>query len=169
MNITFAPGGILQIDNARITYKNFAGVGNKFNREGDRNFALVIEPGYVDKDPVLKSAEEIRDILKADVNKYGVGWNVKTKPPRDEDGDPFIYMPVKLKITDRTSVYLRTGDNMIDLDEESVAMLDNIDIMNVDLDIRPYDDTMVSGPFRAAYVRSMCVTQDIDRFKARYE
>ena len=33
---------LVQIDDARITYKNFMGVGDKFNREGDRNFALII-------------------------------------------------------------------------------------------------------------------------------
>ena len=169
MHITFAPRGILQIDNARITYTNFSGVGSKFNREGDRNFALIIEDGYIDKDPVIKSADEIRDILRADVNKYGVGWNVKRKPPRDEDDDPFIFMTIKLRMTERTTVYLKTGDNLVKLDEESVGMLDNIDILNVDLDVRPYDDTMASGPFRAAYVDSMCVTQNVDRFKARYE
>lgn len=166
MNITFAPRGILQIDNARIAYRNFSGIGNKFNREGDRNFSLIIEDGFVNNDREPKTAREICDILKADVNKYGVGWNVKVK--EYEDGN-FIHLPVKLRFTDRTSVYLKTGDKLVELDEESVSMLDSIDIANVDLDIRPYDDTMVSGPFRAAYVQSICVTQNVDRFKARYE
>ena len=42
MNVTIAPRGILQIDDARITYKNFKGEGTKYNRAGDRNFALII-------------------------------------------------------------------------------------------------------------------------------
>lgn len=167
MNITFGPKGILQIDNASITYRNFSGRGDKYNREGDRNFALIIEAGTIDRDPTVLSAEEIRDILVKDVNKYGKGWNVKTK--EREDREPFIYLPVKLKVTDRTTVYLRSNGNMRLLDEESVDVLDKIDILNVDLDIRPYDDRLPSGPFRTAYVHSMCVTQDVDRFKARYE
>lgn len=167
MHITFAPRGILQIDNARIKYRNFAGVGDKFNREGDRNFALIIDAGTIDKDPTVRSAEEIRDILLKDVNKYGVGWNVKTK--EFDDRDPSIYLTVKVKFTDRTTVYLRSDGNMRELDEESIDMLDKIDILNVDLDIRPYDDEINGRPFRAAYLHSICVTQDVDRFKSRYE
>ena len=43
MNVTFAPRGILQIDDATIIFKNFEGRGDKFNREGDRNFSLLID------------------------------------------------------------------------------------------------------------------------------
>lgn len=157
MNVTFAPRGILQIDDARIIYRNFAGAPSKFNREGDRNFAVIIED------------EETCEKLINDVNEYGVGWNVKVKPPRDEDDSPFMTLMVKIRFNDRgPNVYLKTGDNMVKLDEESIECLDHVDILSVDLDIRPYDDEINGKPFRAAYLQSMCVTQDItDRFAAR--
>ena len=158
MHITFAPKGILQIDDARIIWRNFAGVGDKYNREGDRHFTLLIDN------------EELADALVNDKNEYGVGWNVRVKPPRDEDEDPFITMKVKVKFNSRgPNVYLKTGDAMIRLDEESIGCLDKIDIASVDLDIRPYDDVVSGKPFRAAYLQSMCVTQAVtDRFADRY-
>lgn len=159
MHITFAPKGILQIDDARIIWRNFAGVGDKYNREGDRHFTLLIDN------------EELADALVNDKNEYGVGWNVRVKPPRDEDEAPFITMKVKVKFTGRgPNVYLKTGDAMIRLDEEGIECLDKIDIASVDLDIRPYDDVVSGKPFRAAYLQSMCVTQAIaDRFADRYQ
>ena len=36
------PNGYLEINDARIIWKNFSGRGDRFNREGDRNFDLVI-------------------------------------------------------------------------------------------------------------------------------
>lgn len=151
MEITFAPRGILQIDDARIIYRNFSGVGSKFNREGDRNFAVVIE------DP------ELADTL---INE---GWNVKIKPPRDEDEDPFMYLPVKVKFNEKgPAVYLRTGKVMKCLDEELVSCIDDIDILSVDLDIRPYDWEVNGKTGRTAYLQSINVTQRIDRFAARY-
>ena len=152
MNITFAPRGILQIDDASIIYRNFAGVGSKFNREGDRNFAVRIP----DTELADKLVEE--------------GWNVKITDPKEEGDLPFMFLPVKIKFNDRGPVvYLKTGRNMVKLDEESISCLDNIDILGVDLDIRPYDWEVNGKTGRTAYLQSICVTQDVDRFAARYE
>lgn len=157
MELTFAPRGVLQIDDARIIFRNFRGEGGKYNKEGDRNFALIIPD------------EEMAEALQNDVNEYGAGWNVKIKPPREEGDEPFIYLPVKVKFNQRGPIiYLQSGNNSVKLNEETVSMLDDIDIRSVDLDIRPYDDEINGKPFRAAYLQSMCVTQEIDRFAARF-
>ena len=151
MHITFAPRGILQIDDARIIYRNFAGAGSKYNREGDRNFAVIIPE------------KEMADALIAE------GWNVKIKPPRDEDEDPFMFLPIKVKFNDRgPNAYLQTGTKMNSLDEESIACLDDVDIISVDMDVRPYDWEVNGKAGRTAYLQSIKVIQEIDRFAARY-
>lgn len=147
MRITYAPRDILQIDDARIIYRNFAGRGDKYNREGDRNFAIVI--------PDEEMANELTNL----------GWNVKIKPPREDGDTPFMFLPVKVKFNDRgPNVYLKTGDVQNKLDEESVGLLDNIDIIGVDLDIRPYDWDVNGKEGRTAYLQSIRVIQDVDRF-----
>ena len=154
MKINFAARGVVQIDDARIIYRNFAGAPSKFNREGDRNFAVVIDD---------------QDIAEALTEK---GWNVKIKPPREEGDEPFMALPVKVKINDRgPKVYLQNslgGRNRVTLDEDTVGILDNVDIINVDLDIRPYDWDVQGKTGRTAYLQSICVTQEVDRFLDRY-
>lgn len=150
MNVTFAPRGILQIDDAHIIYRNFSGVGSKFNREGDRNFAV-----YIGDEDI---ANELRDR----------GWNVKIKPPREDGDDPFMFLPVKIKFNDRgPSVYLVTGNKKTPLNENTVSCLDDIDILSVDLDIRPYDWEVNNKTGRTAYLQSIWVTQEVDRFAYR--
>lgn len=151
MKLTFAPRGIVQIDDAFIIFRNFAGRGDKYNREGDRNFAVRIFD------------QDIADALIAE------GWNVKIKPARTEDEGPYMYLPVKIKFNDRgPAIYLKTGDRMNTLDEESIDILDNIDIEGVDLDLRPYDWDVNGKTGRTAYLQSIHVIQKIDRFAARY-
>lgn len=147
MEITFAPRDILQIDNAHIIFRNFAGEASKFNREGDRNFALRI----FDQDV----ADKLLDL----------GWNVKIKPPREEGEDPFMYLPVKIKFNDYgPKVYLKSGSNRVTLDEESISCLDNIEIENANLDIRPYDWEVNGKQGRTAYLQGGLITQKVDRF-----
>lgn len=147
MNITFAPRGIVQIDDARIISRNFSGAASKYNREGDRNFALVI--------PDDETANELIER----------GWNVKIRPPREEGEDPFRCLNVKVKFNDKgPAVYLRTNGVQNRLDEESVGILDHIDIQSVDLDIRPYDWGVNGETGRTAYLQAIRVTQRVDRF-----
>ena len=142
MHVTFAPRGILQIDDARIIYRNFSGAPSKFNREGDRKFSVVI--------PDQKLADRLIDD----------GWNVKIKPPRDEDEEPFMYLDVKVKFNDRGPIaYLRSGKAMTTLNEDTIGCLDDIDILGVDLDIRRYDWEVNGNTGRTAYLQSICVTQ----------
>lgn len=152
------PNGYLEINDARIIWKNFSGRGDRFNREGDRNFSLVIP------------TQEDCDALRNDTNKYGDGWNVKIKPPREEGDTPFMHMPVKVKFNGRgPNVYLDRGPKKepLQLTEETIACLDDMDILSVDLDIRPYDDKLPNGnTFRTAYLSAMKVYQRLDRFAA---
>lgn len=152
MDITFAPHGIVEISDARIVYRNFRGEAGKFNREGDRNFSVVIPN------------QEIADAL---INE---GWNVKIKPPREEGDEPFMVLPVKVKFNAKgPRVYLVTGERHNKLDEESIDCLDNIDILSVDLIIRPYDWEVNGKTGRTAYLQTMQVDQDVDNISARFE
>ena len=150
MKINFTRN-ILEISDARIIYRNFAGVGSKFNREGDRNFAVIIPN------------KEICDALIAE------GWNVKIKDPRDEYEEPFMFLPVKIKFNNRgPAAYVRSGDRVTRLNEETIGMLDEIDIASVDMDLRPYDWEVNGKEGRTAYLQAIDVTQNVDRFGARY-
>ena len=152
MELTINPRGVLQIDDAKIIFRNFSGEASQYNREGDRNFALLIP------------TQEIADELTHE------GWNVRVRESRDPDGEPYMYLPVKVKFNDRgPNVYLKSGKSVNRLDESTVGMLDDIDILSVDMDIRPFDWDINGKTGRTAYLQSMDVTQNIDRFAARYE
>lgn len=171
MEVTFAPRGILEINDARIVFRNFRGAADRFNKEGDRNFALVIAGGTLDDGKSVRelTAEEMADALMKDENELGAGWNVKIKAPTEEGGSPFIYLPVKVKFNRRgPAVYLESNNNRVKLEEDNVSMVDDIDIISVDLDIRPYDDEINGRPFRSAYLQSMLVRHEVDRFAARF-
>lgn len=150
MELTFAPKDILQINDARIIHRNFEGRGSQYNREGDRNFSIVI--------PTQEMADEL----------IARGWNVKIKDGRDEGDDPFIFLPVKVSFNGYgPAVYLQSGNRRVELDEETVKCLDDIDIIGADMDIRPYDWGPINGKYgRSAYLQSIRVHQRIDRFAA---
>lgn len=163
MHVTFVNGtrgrkGFVEIEDARLIFKNFSGAASKYNRDGDRNFCIVIPN------------QEIADSLVNDKNEKGVGWNVKVRPARNPDEDPLMFLKVKMSFNENggPDAFLITNGKMTRLDAESISCLDHVEIAYVDLAIRPYDDEMNGKPFRSAYLKSIYVTQNVDRFAARY-
>ena len=147
----------ISIENAELLkgpFLNFSGKANKYNREGDRNFCIVIE------DP------EFAESLIND------GWNIKTLTPKDEQDDPLLYLPVACKYGDYPpEIWLVQGHSKTLLDEDSINCLDYAEIENVDIIINPYH----WGPLPdgaegiKAYVKKMWVTIAMDDFASKYE
>lgn len=128
------------IENAQIRFRNFSGTKTEFNKAGNRQFSLFLP-------------EETAGILEE------AGWHIKHKPPRNEGDDPRHqldisvmfgkYPPIiKLISHDGTESYLS---------EESVGILDNVDIDHATVEIRPYNWDVNGKTGTKAYVREMAV------------
>lgn len=157
MNNNFRVDYNISIEDAHLMFKNFIGEASKFNRAGDRNFCVEIDP-----------AEAPRLIDD--------GWNIKALQPRDEDdedGQPIWYLQCKLKYGGfkDPEVYMiskgKPGKTL--LDESTVGLLQHADIVTADLIIRPYNYDINGKVGVTAYVSKMYVTVELDEFASKYD
>ena len=140
----------INIANAKIMFRNFCGKNDRFN-PGRRNFKVVID------DPEM--AASLKD----------EGWNIKEYQYSPED--PIVYtLEVRLNWSYKPPmVWLITesGGKTL-LDEDRIDVLDDAEIENIDLVIRPFPWEMGGKSGIAAYVRTMYVTIVEDVFAAKY-
>ena len=141
----------LSVENAKIIFRNFAGKESKFNRSGDRNFCVVFD-------------KETGEQLKED------GWNMGILKPKDDYEDIAYRLQVSVKFGNfPPKIYMISGRRKIELTEDSVAALDYAEIVDVDLIIRPYNWEVNGKTGVKAYLHTMYVTVQEDKFASKYD
>jgi hypothetical protein len=149
------PENTVLMEGVRIIFRNFRGEEGKFNKEGERNFAVLLD------NPTAEA-------MTVD------GWNVKHLNPRDEEEEqnPQAYLPVAVEYQKGRppKIYLITGEGTRKrlLEENEVEDLDWADITNVDMIVRPYNWDVNGKQGVKAYVQSMYVAIEEDELAKKY-
>lgn len=144
------PDNNLMIENARIVFRNFAGKEGMYNREGDRNFCVILEP-------------EVAAQLADD------GWNVKTLKSREDGEEPTPYIQVSVGFKVRPPlVVMISSQGRNTLSEDNLEVLDWVDVANVDLIITPYEWLVNGKSGVKAYLKSMYLTIEEDALSLKY-
>lgn len=138
------------MEGVRIIFRNFAGKEGQYNREGDRNFAVLLD-------------DDVAEAMAKD------GWNVKWLKAREEGDTEQAYLSVSVNFRGRPPrVVMVTSRGRTDLSEDLVEVLDWVDIRNVDLIVNPYEWAVNGKTGVKAYLKSIFVTIEEDALEKKY-
>ena len=142
--------GRIMIEGARLIFRNFAGKEGMYNREGDRNFCVLLDP-------------ELAEQLTED------GWNIKNLRAR-EPGDPDQpYIQVSVGFKNRPpQIWMITSHGRTHLTEAECEIFDWVDIKTVDITIRPYTWEVGGKHGIKAYLKTIFLTVDEDDLEIKY-
>jgi hypothetical protein len=147
--------GTVVMEGVRLVFRNFAGKEGMYNREGDRNFSVLLD-------------DDVADAMAQD------GWNIKRLKPREEGEPEQAYLQVSVGYKGRPPrIVMITSRGRNELGEDEVEILDWADIKNVDLIVRPYnwvirENTPQEASGVKAYLKSMFVTIEEDELDLKY-
>lgn len=140
----------LIMEDARIVFRNFAGKEGKYNREGDRNFCILLD-------------ENLAEQMDQD------GWNVRALKAREEGDPDQPYLQVSVGFKGRPpNIVLVTSRGRTSLSEDECEILDWADIQMVDLSVRPYEWEVNGKSGIKAYLNSIFVTIHEDALDLKY-
>ena len=140
----------LNVENAQILFKNFSGIERQYNEAGDRNFSVLFD-------------EPTATRLKAD------GWNIKPLRAQNEGDEPMFHLPVAVNYNNiPPEVWMITTQRKVLLNEASVGILDNAEITQADLVIRPYNWERNGLVGVKAYIKTGYITILEDKFASKY-
>ena len=138
------------VEDAEIRFRNFAGHPSTFNRDGDRNFSVILP-------------DDVAEQMLAD------GWAVKWLQPREEGDEPQAHIKVTVKFGFKNPrVVLITEKSRTQLEEKDLAMLDSVDIKSCDVMCRSYYWEMGDKSGIAAYLKTLIVTILEDPLEKKY-
>lgn len=138
------------LEDVRIVFRNFGGEQKQFNDAGKRNFSIVLSP-------------ELAEELSLE------GWNVKTKPPKEEGDEPFHHLKVKVSYAGRPPrIVLVSSKGRNNLDEETCDLMDIAELEKVDVIIRAYDWSVNDKTGRTAYLKTIYGTLHEDALDLKY-
>lgn len=143
--------GTVVMEDARILFRNFVGRESQFNRQGARNFCVIIEP-------------EIAEAMMED------DWNIKQLKSREDGvpGDYYLQVAVGFGKGRPPRLVLISSRGRVDLTEDECEILDWVEIKNVDLIIRPYHYDVNGSKGVKAYLKSLFITMNEDYLELKY-
>lgn len=143
--------GKCTLKDCKLMFRNFTGKAGKFNREGDRSFAIRLD-------------QEVGQAMLED------GWNVKFLHPRSEGEEPTPYITVKVRFNDYgPTVKLRTNGLIQVMTEQTIGQLDWLELEDVFVRIRPYNWELADGKCgTTAYLDQLGATEVLDEFAKMY-
>lgn len=144
--------GTLVMEDARLIFRNFAGKEGKYNREGDRNFCVLLD-------------EDLAKQMDAD------GWNIKALRAREEGDPEQPYLQVSVGFKGRPPRMVMIGSvsgRRTEVDEDSCEVFDWVDIHTVDLIVRPYHWSVQGKVGIKAYLKTIFVVIEEDPLELKY-
>jgi len=139
------------IEDVTIAFRNFAGKEDIYNREGDRNFAILLDEDL--------AAEMERD-----------GWNVKFLKEREEGDGRQAYLQVAVSFKARPpKIVMVTSKNMSYLTEDLIEQLDWVDIETADVTLNPYEWAVGDKHGVKAYLQSLFVKIEEDYLEEKWK